>query len=249
MEQFTTWHQSFLEYQQLLHRRKACQNLIRTSIEQKWVSRDREQGVSDTIDFLRFEQVEPTHRYRTRIFITGGIGSVTLDWRSNSPGRALGWCRLSRLISREAGSIRGREHCETAALMDELQTCANANSWQWSISCPWPYSAGEREERSSPAPLHAQSYKSKPFSLSQLPFSTGLLTCFNGLIKQITVNHRSGWQKPSNNVTFNLCQPTVLTKQAHWLVHWIQANKLLDNPDGFGGLGNKLKTWLAHCLP
>lgn len=85
------------------------------------VTGQREQGVSDTIDFQRFEKAEPAHRYRTRIFITCGIGSVTLDWRSNSQGRVLGWrCRLGGLIRRETGSIRGREHHETPALMDEL---------------------------------------------------------------------------------------------------------------------------------
>lgn len=52
----------------------------------------------------------------------------------------------------------------------------------------------------------------------------------------------------SNTLTFSLCQPTLLTTLAHWLVHWIQANKLLDHPDGYGGWGNRLKTRLVHCL-
>lgn len=53
---------------------------------------------------------------------------------------------------------------------------------------------------------------------------------------------------PSNALTFSLCQPTLFTTAACWLVHWIQANKLLDNPDGYGGRGIRLKTRLVHCL-
>lgn len=56
-----------------------------------------------------------------------------------------------------------------------------------------------------------------------------------------------GWAL-SNTLTFSLCQLTLLTTLAHWLVHWIQANKLLDHPDGYGGWGNRLKTRLVHCL-
>lgn len=40
-EQSTTCHQSLLQYECLLHQPKLCQKLIRTSTEQKWVSRDR----------------------------------------------------------------------------------------------------------------------------------------------------------------------------------------------------------------
>lgn len=53
---------------------------------------------------------------------------------------------------------------------------------------------------------------------------------------------------PSNTVTFSLCQPTLLTTPARWLVHGIRANKPLDHPDGYGGWGNRLKTRLVHCL-
>lgn len=53
---------------------------------------------------------------------------------------------------------------------------------------------------------------------------------------------------PSNSLTFSLCQPTLLTTLARWLVRWIQANKLLDHPDGSGGWGNRLKTRPVHCL-
>lgn len=51
----------------------------------------------------------------------------------------------------------------------------------------------------------------------------------------------------SNTLTFSLCRPTLLTTPACWLVHWIQANKLLDHPDGYSGWGIRLKTRLVHC--
>lgn len=204
----------------------------------------REPGVSDTIDFQRFEQVESTHRYRTRIFITCGIGSVTLDWRSNSQGSALGWrCRLSRLISRETGTIRGGEDCKTPALMDELQTHTNANSWQWGIACPCTYSVWKRKwgcKKLTSTLTHHVNLRLQFIGMLLLPVQcmcnesalvciARVLVCLKRLIKDITVNHVCGRWCPA------LWSLTIASQ-----LHWIQV-QLLDHPDGYGGLGTGLK--------
>ncbi len=77
----------------------------------------RERGVSDMIDFQRFEQVEPRYRYRTRIFFNYSWNWIShcgleTQFTEESFGMVvIGW---------ETGSIRDREHQETPALTDEL---------------------------------------------------------------------------------------------------------------------------------
>lgn len=79
----------------------------------------REWGVSDTIDFQRFEQVEPIHRYRGRIFYHAWNWSshFRLDGQFTR-GRASGtggeWAERTDRPAK-------REQPETPALMDEFE--------------------------------------------------------------------------------------------------------------------------------
>lgn len=125
IEQFTAWHQNVLDYQFCI--RQSC---AKRSFD---VSRNECCGTegmrSKTCYWLSKISASRAHTsIQNQTFLQCVTGTVTLHWRSNSQRRVLGWCRLSGLISWEAGSVAKHQLWWMSLWLAIMQTPGNEAS-------------------------------------------------------------------------------------------------------------------------